>query len=281
MAIICGIYGFNITQKIEFNGIKITPRTNNALEARTWARDVKTYHLTATLEASAVSDEFLFNLEAVLSFIEHLDVLITPPKKLNLDIRSAKPPKTIIAHKRNSGGGATIGEDEFFPNSRIEFIKKTIDLLENVDFCNNTQFKSIFFKKVTTFRQIKPYIEVSYFLLYSGLESYARAVTKDKDNKNSSEPIFKLLNNYGFNLAIEKPDSLARAVSTYTHLRNALFHNSALSKVINLNGKNTELKLIDFFYNIEQLVTLTIMKAVNFDDNHINWDSWIDRQPFK
>ena len=68
-------------------------------------------------------------------------------------------------------------------------------------------------------------------------------------------------------IKIEKPDSLARAVSTYTHLRNALFHNSALSKVINLNGKNTELKLIDFFYNIEQLVTLTIMKAVNFDDN--------------
>jgi hypothetical protein len=279
MTITCGIYGFNITQKMEFNGLKIIPRTNNVQEARTWARDMKTYHLTATLEASEISEEFLFNLEAVLSFIEHLDVLITPP--INLDIQRAQLTKTIIAHKRNSGGGATIGEDALFPNSRIEFIKKTIDLLENVDFCTDTQFKSLFFKKVTTFRQVNPYIEVSYFLLYSGLESFARAVTADKDNKNSSETICKLLNNYGFNLSIEKPDNLARAVSTYTHLRNALFHNSELSKVINLNGKNTELKLIDFFYNIEQLVTLTIMKAVNFDDNHINWDSWIDRQPFK
>lgn len=279
MTITCGVYGFNITRKMEFNGIKILPRTNNIQEARTWATDLNTYHLTATLEASAVTLDFLFNLQAVLSFIEHLDVIITPP--LDLVSQNAKLPETIIAHKRNSGGGAKIGEDAFFPNSRVEFIKKSIDLLEDAEFCTKTQFKSLFFKKVTTFRQTNPYIEVSYFLLYSGLESFARAVTKDKKNTNSSVPIFNLLNRYGFNVAIDKPDDLARAVSTYTHLRNALFHNSELSVTVNYNGKDTELKIIDFFYNIEQLITLTIMKAVEFDDNHINWDSWIDRQPFR
>ena len=28
-------------------------------------------------------------------------------------------------------------------------------------------------------------------------------------------------------------------------------------------------------------LNLVILKAVEFDDGHINWNSWIDRQPFK
>ncbi len=28
------------------------------------------------------------------------------------------------------------------------------------------------------------------------------------------------------------------------------------------------------------LLSLLIMKHIGFDDNYINWDSWIDRQPF-
>ena len=80
---------------------------------------------------------------------------------------------------------------------------------------------------------------------------------------------------------IENPNNLKKAVSTYTHLRNALFHNSQFTTTINVNGAETELKLFDYLFNISQLVVLVIMKAVEFDDGHINWNSWIDRQAFK
>lgn len=51
--------------------------------------------------------------------------------------------------------------------------------LSDEDFAQ-PQFRALFFKKVETFRQRRPFLEVSYFLLYSGLESYARAVLNDR-----------------------------------------------------------------------------------------------------
>jgi uncharacterized protein (DUF2344 family) len=113
------------------------------------------------------------------------------------------------------------------------------------------------------------------------LEAYARSVLEDRESKNSSEPICKLLTNYGFDVKIENPSDLKRAVSSYTHLRNALFHNSETTAQVNMNGKNVELDIVDYLFNISQLVALVIFKAVCFDDGHINWNSWIDRQPFK
>jgi hypothetical protein len=106
-------------------------------------------------------------------------------------------------------------------------------------------------------------------------------VVNDRSNQNSSEPICKLLVGYGFDVQIERPSDLQRAVSTYTHLRNTLFHNSEFTANINVNGTVVELKLFDYLFNISQLVALVVLKAIDFDDNHINWNSWIDRQPFK
>ena len=82
-------------------------------------------------------------------------------------------------------------------------------------------------------------------------------------------------------MAIERPSELARAISTYTHLRNALFHNSQLVANVDINGTSVELKLTDYLFHLGHLVSLVVLKAVNFDDGHINWNGWIDRQPFK
>lgn len=281
MTIVCGIYGYQITRSIDLPGLRIEPRTSNFRESDRWARDLDSYHLTAILKGEEISDDLLFNLEAVLSFIEHLDVLITSPIEQTTDEPFSEFSPTITTHRRNNGGGALIGQDAFFPTSRGLFIFKTLARLQDAPFCERTQFKVLFFKCVEKFRQRKPFIEVSYFLLYSGLESYARAVVGDRNNRNSSAPICKLLVSYGFDVQIERPDNLPRAVSTYTHLRNSLFHNSAFEATVNVNSKLVRLNLFDYLFHFSHLVSLVVMKAVDFDDGHINWDSWVDRQHFK
>ena len=261
--------------------MRIQPRTAQHQEAKRLARDLDVYHLTAVLVADSAADENLFNLEGALSFIEHLDVLVTPPVPQTGTDPFSLVPKSIRLHHRNSGGGAVIGEDTFFHDSRASFVQKALGKLQDQAFCERTQFKTLFFKCVEPFRQRKPFIEVSYFLLFSGLESFARAVRSDRATRNAAVPICALLKSYGFDLDIDRPNDLARAVSTYTRLRNALFHNSELVTKTKVNSQLVELKLFDYFFNFSQLVSLSILKAVDFDDGHINWNSWIDRQPFK
>ncbi len=281
MSVACGIYGYQITRPIDLPGLRIEPRTSDYQQAKQWASDLDTYQLTAILKGTSISDDLLFNLEAVLSFVEHLDVLVSSSIELAEDDPFAQFPSSITTHRRNNGGGAIIGEDTFFNSSRGLFISQALDRLQDQEFCEKTQFKILFFKCVETFRQRKPFVEVSYFLLYSGLESFARSVINDRSNGSSSKPICQLLTSYGFDVSIERPCDLHRAVSTYTHLPNALFHNSEFTANINVNGKMVELKLFDYLFNISQLVALVVLKAVGFDDDHINWNSWIDRQPFK
>ncbi|MEQ1591494.1 MAG: hypothetical protein ABL892_03790 [Thiobacillaceae bacterium] len=48
-----------------------------------------------------------------------------------------------------------------------------------------------------------------------------------------------------------------------------------------MNGLQFQLNTTGYFYNLSMRVSLTIMKAIQFDDAHINWDVWIDRQLFK
>lgn len=281
MTLLCGIYGYEITKPIEIGDIKIIPRSTSYFEVTEWARNLDTYHLTAVVQMELFSHERLLDLEAVLSFIEHLDVIVTRP----IDLESSgnlfdQFPIRLNGHVRYNGGGSVILGDAFSTNSRLDFIKAATTKLDDKDFCELTKFRSAFFKCVEVFRSPKSFLDVRYYLLFSGIESFARGTLGDS-TPNASTPISKLLQSYGFDIQIENPACLPRAVSTYTHLRNALFHNSELEKEVNMNGRLVLLKLADYYSYFKLLVPLVMMKAVNFDDNHIHWDSWIDRQPFK
>jgi hypothetical protein len=277
----CGIYGYEITRPIDGPGFRIEPRTADYLQATAWARDLDAYHLTAVVLGSSITDDFLFDLEAILSFVEHLDVIIASAREVEEEDMFTSFEPIITTHRRSNGGGAALPSDTFFGESRAQFVCACMSRLADTQFCSTTQFRALFFKKVETFRQRRPFLEVSYFFLYSGLETYARAVLNDRETRNSSEPICTVLKRLGFNVAVERPNDLSTAISTYTHLRNSLFHNSQFDAHINVNGVLVELKVMDYFFHILQLVTLVVLKAVEFDDGHINWNSWIDRQPFK
>jgi len=251
-------------------------------EAHEKARDKSKYHLTAVIVGDRIDDLLAFRLEAILSFIEHLDVIVTDPIEVGASNPFEAFPSTLPTHGRHDGGGATLMEDMFIGNSRAKFIGACLEHLEDEARSARTRFGDLLFKKVETFRQRRPLVEVSYFLLYSGLEAHARAVTNDPSSRHSSSvPITNLLVGYGFDVSVERPADLKRAMSTYTHLRNALFHNAQLEAEVNINGHITVLKLRDYYVELLLLVSLVVFKAVPFDDGHINWNSWIDRQPFK
>jgi hypothetical protein len=280
MTVWCGVYGYQITRPIVLPSLSIQPRTSDHIEAQRWAHDIEKYQLVAVVKANSVSEDRLFKLEAILSFIEHMDVIITPPVESREDDPFKHFDASMTAHQRHRGGGAVIGDDSFFPGSRSAFICKALAKLEDPIFCERTKFDMLFFKAVEWFRQRKPFVEVSYFFLYSGLESYARAVMNDR-TKNSSKPICTFLKQYGFDVDIDRPGNLARSLSTYKRLRDGLFHNSELSSTLKVRGQTVSVDASNYLFHLSQLVSLVVMKAVEFDDGHINWDSWISRQPFK
>lgn len=281
MTLCCGVYGYECTSPAHIGRFHLKPKYFFLPEAQEKARDKTKYHLTAVIVGEGIDDLLAFRLEAIFSFIEHLDVVVTSPVELALSDPFDAFPATLPTHGRHDGGGATMMSDVFFSNSRAQFVRACLVHLEDEARASQTMFADLLFKKVETFRQRRSLLEVSYFLLFSGLEAHARAVTNDQGNRNASEPIANLLRQYGFDVAVERPADLKRAMSTYTHLRNALFHNGRLESQVNINGQLVTLKLVDYYAHFLLLVSLVVFKAAPFDDGHINWNSWIDFQSFK
>lgn len=244
------------------------------------ARDLEAYHLTATIVGERLPDEERFYLEGVLCFIEHLDVIVFPVNQLieNDEPSTSELPTILRKQRRNNGGGAVIGEDSFFRQSRSDFLNLAMMKLADDAFCQSTKFKTLLFKCVETFRQRSPFLEITYFLLFSGLESFARATLGDTTTRNAAKPIHRLLSSYGLSVLLDEPTNLPRSIATYTRLRNSLFHNSEFKAIVRMGGVDVQLDASSYLFHLSMLVSLTIMKAIGFDDGHTNWDAWIDRQ---
>ena len=106
-------------------------------------------------------DNFIFNIQAILSFIDQRDVLIIKVNGEN-DL-----PKSLVGYRRN-GGGEVVGKDCLFSNSRTLFIEKCYQALTNNSDPNLEIFKSSFFKVLEVFRARRDFIEITtsfYFLL--------------------------------------------------------------------------------------------------------------------
>ncbi|HEY5849895.1 MAG TPA: hypothetical protein VIT62_03895 [Lysobacter sp.] len=279
------IYGFEFTRSFSAAGLHFRPLAPEHSIARKLARNLAEHHATGTVSGDRLPRETLFDLEGVLSFIEHLDVILSEPEDAG---DAATNPHAyfelaLTTRWRNNGGGAIIGPDAFSPwrESRQQFIELALGKLVDESFCERTRFRSLFFRLVETFRQRQPYLEISYFLLISGLETFARAVQNDYKTKNAAVPITRTLQEYGFAVYQDRPDELARSISTYLHIRNALFHQGDFSTTVQMNNERITLNCSEYLFNLSMLVSLTIMRATGFDDGHTNWDCWIDRQLHK
>jgi hypothetical protein len=276
---VSAIYGYTITRSIDLGHARIEPIPTQPEDPETMARDLQVFHLTAYVIGDNLSPQFIFKLSAILSFIERMDVQISDPilrDAFNLADWSLQ----TEARYRHSGGGAKIPLDSMFPDSRAKFIRLALAELSDSQRCEETGFDKLFHKYVEAGRQRRPFIEVMWFLLFSGLEDYSRRQQNNYEN-NVAAPIAKTLQGMGFKVCENNAKVLARSIATYVQLRNSLFHNGRHEVDVNVNNNIVTLRLADYIFHLDQLVAMTILKILGFDDGHVNWDGWFDRQPFK
>ena len=273
-----GIYGLQITRPYEFEWGRIEPAFVDPPEAKRRASDRKVFHLTAQLSITTSDpDKIAFDLEAVLSFVEHAEVLIIHECLPVPTGGEGQLKKSIQIHDRPCFGGSPIATDDFFPMSRQQFIALAMTRLQAAPATD--AFRSAFFKKTESFRLRNPLLDLRFFLVFSGLEAMARSSLGDRTSK--APPVLaKYLRSLGFTISQTDHTLPERATETYCHLRNAHFHNGEYSKVVDENGTSRTYRLTDYANKLDSLNSLTLMKETGFDDGHTNWDSWVDRQPF-
>jgi hypothetical protein len=262
-----------------YRGMSFFPRYAWVTDANEKARDLTCYHLTGIVVLDKHDDHQIFCLEAVLSFIEHLDVLISDPLPLSdSDVFALFPPIARTA-KRHNGGGAVLHQDAFFHEMRSNFIEIAMSKLADDQFSEETGWRTLFFKATVPFRQRSPYLDVSYFLLFSGLETYVRQTLGDLDSKDIAQLISKRLRQLGFDIYNYRPNDLKRSADTYARLRNALFHNSSLETTRRTDDRSVvNYNLLDYYANFLTLVNLVVVRASGFDHPSLQWDSWITMQ---
>jgi len=277
-----GVYGYEITKVVTLSDISIHPVYKNFKQAKKFARNKKHYHLTGIIEYQQNDTNIsLYDLEAVLAFIDRLDVIITNRCDFkNINKAKKNIPNKLYIINRHSGGGRLIGSDTFFKktNYREEFINSALNQLAKEP--DDSVLRKSFFKTIETFRARRPFLEISYYLYFSALESLARFDLQDESSRNSSKPIAEFLQNLGFNLKQDNSKDLVRAVSSYTYIRNALFHNSKHEVNKKINDEIETFNINDFYSHLSLLVPLVILKYIGYDDGMIRWDSWHDRMSY-
>lgn len=276
---VCAIYGYEFTRPFQYAGLRFVPRYSSVTDAHNKARDLSRYNLTGIVVLDAHDDHQIFCLEAVLSFIEHLDVLISDPTEGNIPDYFSLFPEVARTAQRHDGGGAVLHQDTFFPAMRSDFVCRAMDSLADDSFNNTAGWSTLFFKATVPFRQRNPYLEVSYFLLFSGLETYVRRTLGKPDDRNIAALISCRLRQLGFNIYSDRPNDLKRSADSYARLRNALFHNSSLHATRRGKaGATITYDLLDYYAHFMILVSLVVVKAIDFDHPLLHWDSWITMQ---
>jgi len=234
-------------------------------------RDAQKLHLTSFLEVDAEfkSQErnIIFQLENTLSFIEQRPVIIKN-KLREHEVTSTLDsdyPDYLASETRLPNPANIIAEDD----SRDKVIEGVFQkLIINTDDC----LSKVIHKNIMVFSNPINYIDISYYLLFSGLESIARQRLMDM-NSNTNIVIANYLQNFKFNVKADNVKDEARSIQTYCHLRNALFHNGEFqTKPININDKTTIYKLEDYYPLFRRLNYLTILKELGVNSKNINWD---------
>ena len=276
------IYGFEFTRPFTAAGLSFHPVENTTLKAHGYARDLEWHHLTGTVTADALTAKTIFDLHGVLSFIEHLNVAVSNPSdKPDAAMYPERYFDWALGPKRFGGGGAVIVPDMFDPTARASFIDLAMTHLADDVGSKQSGMRPLLFKCAETVRQRQPFVEITYFLLISGLEAFCRARENDFNSRNSAEPMTRALRSLGFDVEQDVPSKPKHSMANYLHLRNAVFHEGKASRTLDVNGETVTLELGKYLFHLTMLVSLTIMKSVGFDDGRTNWNCWIDRQLLK
>ena len=279
MSKVYGIYGYEITKEINGPGFKIEPISESVQTSHISAADEESYHLTALVHGDLANARLIFQLQAILTFIEQREVLISGPHLCAKDEKHKNIANKISIPRTGTPGKFTVLQDYYSNDGRSELIIKCLSLLNDEKHCNNTRYDTLLFRNVETLRLRTIMVELFYFLHFSALESHARAVLKDT-RRSAANVIARQLSAYRLNVEELNLMDDQSSISTYSHIRNSIFHNGEFNPTVNYNSSYKTFKATEFLSALVQLSNLTVLKATGFDDGHINWNGWKDRQTF-
>lgn len=280
-----GVYGYIFTKEMIFDGGTLTPRFNNLTDLKKKKCNRESYILTGFFTPNPKNknniSQLLFDLSAVLSFIEQKNVIIAH------SLKEDETPSTFgddfptsLDIKRKRGPGQIIMEDCFSKHGRSEFIRLAINKLSDNITADQNPFRTAFFKSMFSFRENINYVDVNYYLSFSALESLCRYIQDDYKSPKAPQIITTTLQNYGFDVSKKDNALPQRNIMHYCALRNSLFHKGDYIAYTKNDDPDSIIYLKNYSSSLCLLLSLFIMKYIGFDDNYINWDSWIDRQPF-
>ncbi|EAN1997062.1 hypothetical protein LYZ22_004034 [Salmonella enterica] len=278
-----GIYGFTLTKVTHFSFGTMYPVETSLFKLKKYRQDKDKLYLTAFLELDVPDrnevTDLIFHLEKILSFIEQRPVLIKYQlhDKENKNNLSDNYPRNIIPNINLSSSGEVLLEDSFSKNSRRYFIELAIN---KIVIAEDRPFATMLHKNVLVFSNPVNYLDVSYYLLFSGLESLVRE--RENDFKSNIAPImYRYLTKHGFNVKQQNNKHHEISLDIYCSLRNALFHNGQFQTTPMKRGSQLiSFALKDFYSQFKRLNCLVILKEAGFNDTSINWDFSDYRHPF-
>ena len=178
------IYGLFFTKAFSFNNFHFTPIESKLkiLERKKLISDRRYYNLSGFIDTPDINpNEFIFEMQAVLTFVQQQDVIIR-------EVFEDEIPTEYLSEFERTGSAAPFA---FYSDLQEEIIEKLyLKLIDKNDLCNrkidnsvfdssyNCEFSSLIYKVTEPFHMRKKFIELTYFLYFSGLEAFCKQYLK-------------------------------------------------------------------------------------------------------
>lgn len=287
-----GIYGFEFTDEILLNGLKLIPLTRSISEAKKLATSDSEFNLTGIGEftsssvAQIPSSELdkLFDLAGALTFCQQQEVLLShlttkSDENEAQQLFQCLPTQLDFCKGRYKRSPILVPTN---PEPKRQFLRLCLDKLGDDQFNKDTDFRKAFYRNVEIFRLNIQHVDITYYFTFSALEMLARKKMNDDKTRDVAKVITPFLKGLHFNVYEDQESGGERNIRTYTHLRNALLHNGKFEKTFT-NSKKQKITVTqaDDGYKLEGLLPDVLLRVLGYDDEYINWDRWIDRTGFK
>lgn len=305
------IYGFYFDRQFSFNRISFVPEERNLpfWENVNLINDKNQYVISGYINVpDANPDEFIFTMQTVLTFVQQQDVIIKLLSDKEIE-------KSYPSDSKRRGSAAPF---VMYPDILEEIVEKLyLKLIDDNDLCNqkgndsvfnlynNCEFKSLVYKVTEPFHMRRTFIEITYFLYFSGLEAFSKQYLKsyypELYSNNAPEAICRVLEKMEINYVnvffdsskynlkskqLDTNDFLKLSITTYTRLRNTLFHSNkfvaeAETSSLKVDNKypKQEVKIIDFEYTLQRLCNVVILKYIGIENQRLDCSKWYTRFP--
>ena len=253
-------------------------------------------------------DSFIFSMQAVLIFVQQQDVIL-----VRID-ESEAPSFYKFDFERKTHGAAPYAS---YMELLEEIVQKLyLKIIDDADPCNqkdgnnvfgkehNCEFSSLVYKITEPFHMRKSFIEMVYFLYFSGLEAFCKQYLKSNFPKLYSEQapdaignaleklgiqyinIYRDDGNYNLvNESLTEEQFLKLSITTYSNLRNSLFHSNKFvadtqisSKKIGKNKYPTkEVKITEYNNYLLRLCNAVVLKYIGITNKRLDCSKWYTR----